>query len=98
MDPAEVDGLSECIGRAIQEHLAKANVGWPWPQLSNLNHPILRVEAYLEDKNDGINISWSERIASVCTAYAGVDVTLLRRSFGGLLTWATPNKSMFLCP
>ena len=67
MDPTEIEGLSECIGRAIQEHLAKANIEWPWPHLSNLDQPILRVEAYLEDKVDGVSLPRSERIASVCT-------------------------------
>lgn len=42
-----IDGLSECIGRAIQEHLAKANLAWP--QIDSLDRPILRVEAFIEE-------------------------------------------------
>jgi ATP-dependent RNA helicase DDX49/DBP8 len=66
LDAAQVEGLSDCIGRAIQEHLAKANIVWPWPHISSLDHPILRVEAYLEVQNGGANSPRSERIASVC--------------------------------
>ena len=63
----DVEGLSECIGRAIQEHLAKSNMNVAWPQLDSLDHPILRVEAFLEEA--GVNHATrarSERIASVC--------------------------------
>ncbi|KAH7555426.1 hypothetical protein BM1_07049 [Bipolaris maydis] len=61
----DVEGLSECISRAIQEHLAKSNINVAWPQLDNLNHPILRVEAFLEEAgNDNGARARSERIAS----------------------------------
>ncbi|ORY14886.1 hypothetical protein BCR34DRAFT_598798 [Clohesyomyces aquaticus] len=62
MDSLErIDGLSECIAQAIQGHLAKSNLEWP----ENLIHPMLRVEAFLEDglEADRSN-SRSERIAS----------------------------------
>jgi hypothetical protein len=62
----DIDGLSECIGRAIHEHLAKRNINIAWPQLESLNHPVLRVEAFLEDagpKHD--SRARSEKIASV---------------------------------
>ncbi|EMD60381.1 hypothetical protein COCSADRAFT_174666 [Bipolaris sorokiniana ND90Pr] len=63
----DVEGLSECISRAIQEHLSKSNINVAWPQLDNLNHPILRVEAFLEEAgNDNGARARSERIASVC--------------------------------
>ena len=45
----DIDGLSECIGRAIQDHLAKSNIHIAWPQIDGLDHPVLRVEAFLED-------------------------------------------------
>jgi len=64
----DVDGLSECIGRAIQEHLARSNTNQAWPQLDNLSHPILRIEAFLEDgstSHAGATRAPSERIASV---------------------------------
>ena len=63
-----IDGLSECIGRAIQEHLAKSNLNVAWPQIDHLNRLILRVEAFLEDAGpiDGSRRR-SERIASVCS-------------------------------
>ena len=62
----DVDGLSECIGRAIQEHLAKSNINVAWPQLDSLNHPILRVEAFLEDAGpNNTTRARSEKIASV---------------------------------
>jgi hypothetical protein len=62
----DIDGLSECIGRAIQEHLTNSNINIAWPRLNSLTHPILRVEAFLEDA--GPNTATrapSERIASV---------------------------------
>ncbi|KAF2183216.1 DEAD-domain-containing protein [Zopfia rhizophila CBS 207.26] len=65
MNPLErIEGLSECIARAIQEHLSKSYVQWPFA--GNLNHPILRVEAFLED-GDRSNASNAppERIASM---------------------------------
>ncbi|KAK1916102.1 hypothetical protein P3342_003917 [Pyrenophora teres f. teres] len=67
MDAQDVHGLSECIGRAIQEHLARSNINLAWPQLDNLTHPILRVEAFLEDGSTahaGVTRVPSERIAS----------------------------------
>lgn len=42
-----IDGLSEVISKAIQEHLANSNLAWP--QIDGLDHPILRVEAFIED-------------------------------------------------
>jgi ATP-dependent RNA helicase DDX49/DBP8 len=58
------DGLSECIGRAIREHLLKANIDWP----KEFTHPVLRVEAFLEDEGHGQKSisSRTSRIASVC--------------------------------
>jgi hypothetical protein len=62
----DIDGLSECIGRAIQEHLAKSNINISWPQLNSLTHPVLRVEAFLEDAGPNTATrAQSERIASV---------------------------------
>jgi ATP-dependent RNA helicase DDX49/DBP8 len=62
----DVDGLSECIGKAIQDHLAKFNINVAWPQLDSLDHPILRVEAYLEEADaNHATRAQSERIASV---------------------------------
>lgn len=67
----DVPGLSECIGQAIQAHLAKANINTSWPQLDALVHPILRVEAFLEDAAPsptalGATGQSSKRVASVC--------------------------------
>ena len=58
-----VEGLSECIDRAIREHIAKSVVAWP---MGNLSHPILRFEAFLEDGSslEDHNIQ-PKRIASV---------------------------------
>ncbi|RMZ69934.1 atp-dependent rna helicase dbp8 [Pyrenophora seminiperda CCB06] len=68
MNPLQdIDGLSECIGRAIQEHLARSNINLAWPQLDSLSHPILRIEAFLEDGSTGhvgATRVPSERIAS----------------------------------
>lgn len=63
----DVDGLSECIGRAIEEHLSRSNINLAWPQLDSLNRPILRIEAFLEDAGP-LNGSKarSDRVASVC--------------------------------
>lgn len=62
----DIEGLSECISRAIQEHLAKSNIDVTWPQLDSLNHPVLRIEAFLEEaSNDHATRARSERIASV---------------------------------
>ena len=62
----DIDGLSECIGRAIQDHLARLNINIAWPQLDNLDHPILRVEAFLEEADaNHATRAQSERVASV---------------------------------
>ncbi|OAG23378.1 DEAD-domain-containing protein [Alternaria alternata] len=61
----DIDGLSECIGRAIQDHLARLNINIAWPQLDNLDHPILRVEAFLEEADaNHATRAQSERVAS----------------------------------
>ncbi|KAF2267809.1 SET domain-containing protein [Lojkania enalia] len=58
-----IDGLSECIVRAVQEHIEKTNIEWPF--VNNLTRPILRVEAFLEDgDHDLAPRRRSERIAS----------------------------------
>jgi hypothetical protein len=65
----DIEGLSECIGRAIQEHLAKSNVIGAWPQIDNLNHPILRFEAFIEDAGAlSSAASQSKKVASVRVA------------------------------
>ena len=63
----DIEGLSECISRVIQEHIAKSNIDGIWPQLDSLNHPVLRIEAFLEEagNNDNVARARSERIASV---------------------------------
>ncbi|KAF2628087.1 DEAD-domain-containing protein [Macroventuria anomochaeta] len=62
----DVEGLSEVIGRAIQEHLERSNINVAWPQIDGLVRPILRVEAFLEDAGPGSPSSQrSERVASV---------------------------------
>lgn len=62
----DIDGLSECIGRAIQEHLAKSDINLAWPQIDRLNHPILRFEAFLEDAGpSSAMMALPEKIASV---------------------------------
>jgi ATP-dependent RNA helicase DDX49/DBP8 len=62
----EVEGLSEVIGRAIQEHLERSNINVRWPQIDNLVRPILRIEAFLEDAGPGsVSSPRSERVASV---------------------------------
>jgi hypothetical protein len=76
----DVDGLSECIGRAIQEHLSKSNINIAWPQLGNLDHPVLRVEAFLEEANPhprNATRAQSERIASVHCSPRFLDTTLV---------------------
>jgi ATP-dependent RNA helicase DDX49/DBP8 len=61
-----IDGLSECIGRAIQEHLARSNVNLTWPQIDGLSHPVLRVEAFIEDAGQAnASATRPERVASV---------------------------------
>jgi hypothetical protein len=77
MNPLEdIEGLSECIGRAIQEHLAKSNINIAWPQLDDLASPILRVEAFLEDAapsprlaNANAKAQVSQKVASVRIPY-----------------------------
>ncbi|XPS81130.1 hypothetical protein M3J09_013073 [Ascochyta lentis] len=60
-----VEGLSEVIGRAIQEHLERSNINIAWPQIDGLVRPILRVEAFLEDAGPSNSLSpRSERVAS----------------------------------
>ena len=62
----DIEGLSEVIGRAIQEHLERHNVNLAWPQIDSLVRPILRVEAFLEDAGPGnVSSPRSERVASV---------------------------------
>lgn len=62
----DVEGLSEVIGRAIQEHLERSNINIAWPQIDSLVRPILRVEAFLEDAGPrSISSPRSERVASV---------------------------------
>lgn len=62
----DVEGLSEVIGRAVQEHLERRNINLAWPQIDGLVRPILRVEAFLEDAGPGnVSSPRSERIASV---------------------------------
>lgn len=68
------EGLSECIERAIQEHLARSNIDLAWPQLNGLVHPILRVEAFLEDAapsptTPNATVQASRKVASVCTLF-----------------------------
>lgn len=61
-----VEGLSEVIGRAIQEHLERSNINIAWPQIDGLIRPILRVEAFLEDAGpSNMSSPRSERVASV---------------------------------
>jgi hypothetical protein len=61
-----IDGLSECIGRAIQEHLARSNINLAWPQIHGLSHPVLRVEAFIEDAGQAaVPATRTERVASV---------------------------------
>lgn len=61
-----IEGLSECIGRAIQEHLARSNLNLAWPQIDSLDHPILRFEAFIEDAGALSTIApRSEKVASV---------------------------------
>lgn len=61
-----VEGLSEVIGRAIQEHLERSNINVAWPQIDGLIRPILRVEAFLEDAGpDNVSSPRSEKVASV---------------------------------
>jgi hypothetical protein len=79
----DIDGLSECIGRAIQEHLSKSNINVAWPQLGNLDHPVLRVEAFLEEAGPhpcNARRAPSERIASVHCSPRFLDITLVAQT------------------
>jgi ATP-dependent RNA helicase DDX49/DBP8 len=61
-----IEGLSECIGRAIQEHLAKSNINLTWPQIDRLDHPVLRFEAFIEDAGSvSAAVPRPEKVASV---------------------------------
>jgi ATP-dependent RNA helicase DDX49/DBP8 len=63
-----IEGLSECIDQAIQEHLAKSNINIAWPQIDNLSHPVLRFEAFIEDAGSASAVApHSARVASVCS-------------------------------
>ncbi|KAL5115410.1 putative RNA helicase [Pleosporales sp. CAS-2024a] len=63
--PLGIEGLSECIGRAIQEHLARSNINLAWPQIDRLDRPVLRFEAYIEDAGaPSTTAPRSERVAS----------------------------------
>ncbi|KAF2738701.1 DEAD-domain-containing protein [Polyplosphaeria fusca] len=60
---ATIDGLSECIARAIQEHLAKSKI--EWSGAGNFCRPIVRFEAFLEDASlDRTSSRSSAKIAS----------------------------------
>lgn len=65
-----IDGISECIVRAIQEHLANSNISIEWSQKEKLICPVLRVEVFLENTQDGQDNAktsrCSKRIVSVC--------------------------------
>lgn len=62
----DVEGLSEVIGRAIQEHLERSNINVAWPQIDGLIRPRLRVDAFLEDAGtDDVSSPRSRRVASV---------------------------------
>ena len=67
----DIEGLSEVIGQAIQEHLEHRNINLAWPQIDGLVRPILRVEAFLEDAghagSGNVSSQRSERVASVST-------------------------------
>ena len=82
MDTTEYDHeLSECIQRAIQEHFANRNSIPAWPQIDGFNHPILRVEAFLEEAgSDDGGRGRPGRIASVCTLDQPVVYAVCNRS------------------
>jgi ATP-dependent RNA helicase DDX49/DBP8 len=75
-----IEGLSECIGQAIQEHLRRSNINITWPQIDALNHPVLRFEAFIEDAGQSsVAVQRSERVASVRTfSHSGGDGTYKR--------------------
>lgn len=61
-----IEGLEECIGRAIQGYFAKSDIQMAWPQIDGLARPVIRFEAFLEDASPGNAIRRrSDRIASV---------------------------------
>lgn len=61
-----IEGLSECISRAIQDHLERSNISVTWPHVDKLNHPVLRIEAFLEEAGSAnATHSRSKRVASV---------------------------------
>lgn len=65
--PCNIDGLSECIARAVQEHLKNSNI--EWPGLDGIDHPRLRIEAFLEDGGqDATQDARSEKIVSVSSS------------------------------
>lgn len=67
IDVESVEGLSECISRAIQEHLERSNINVTWPHVDELSHPVLRVEAFLEEAGaSNAARQHSKRVASVC--------------------------------
>jgi ATP-dependent RNA helicase DDX49/DBP8 len=75
----DIDGLSECIGRAIQYHLAKSNLHIAWPQIDGLDHPVLRVEAFLEDASPAMakkRKKKPERVTLVCRLFLSLSQTL----------------------
>lgn len=50
MIPSEhFEGLSNTIAQAVQEYFAQSNVDFALPD--NLRHPVLRVDAFLEDQD-----------------------------------------------
>jgi hypothetical protein len=78
-----IEGLSECISQAIQEHLERSNIAWP--QIDALNHPILRFEAFIEDAGQSsATVQRSERVASVCTilSFGGDNILQVASSDG----------------
>ncbi|CAI6333056.1 unnamed protein product [Periconia digitata] len=70
MDPGKIDALEECIARAIQEHLAAGTLDWP--QLAGLDHPVLRVEAFLEDAGHSAGSTQTKKVASRSVDLAGL--------------------------
>jgi hypothetical protein len=86
-----IEGLSECIGQAIQDHLAKSNINIAWPHIDSLNHPILRVEAYIEDAGPASAAApHSARVASVCFHPLFFVTYQARSLFSGTQTYCEP--------
>ncbi|KAL6709307.1 hypothetical protein ACN47E_001714 [Coniothyrium glycines] len=68
-----IEGLSECINRAIQAHLATLNVSITWPLTDELNRPVLRIEAFLEEVDaNNATPKRSKRVASRTLDLAGL--------------------------